>query len=598
MTLEGQQLDQYRILRFIGRGGMGTVYLARDTVLERDVAIKVIHMNEEFSEAELQENIELFKREARTIAMLDHPFILPLYAFGESQLKEQQNIIYQVMPYRQEGALNIWTRDPERLAQLTPHDISMMITQAAEALQYAHDRQIIHRDVKPSNFLLRDRPDRPHLPDLLLADFGIAHLNMVTRSESREIRGTPLFMAPEQWRGQPVPASDQYALAIMAYEILTGQYPFRGPVPDIMYQHLEETPRVPSEIKKQLPSEVDQVLLRALAKEPEDRYPSIRTFSQALQQALGTTEPPAHSISLSGPVQTRPSTSLKEQSAPTRTPRGIETPSLVRKQTDALSIEALPTQRQTPPAQKRKLPLLVACVIVLLLISLGSIGLYQTLAHPTASETATTAPKTQKQTSAPTTTLPALPYPSYLPGMGKLLFIDPLDKPNKWENVTAPNHKGDCQFRNDAYHIRKLAPHSRQYCSADLSTTNFALEVQMTIETGDCGAVIFRQQKATLNYYYVQLCQNSFVILRKSTNDQPTINLSEKELPPTTKNEPHHPYLIALVVRGSTFQLFVDKKRITEGKDTAFPEGSFALAAISQDHLTEVSFQQFRVWSI
>ena len=126
------------------------------------------------------------------------------------------------MPYRAEGSLSDWLRQHGQAGLLSPQDVAHFVGQAASALQHAHDRQIIHQDVKPSNFLLRQRQETPTRSDLLLADFGIACFSTATASASQSIRGTPTYMAPEQWEGHPVPATDQYALAVMVYELLTG----------------------------------------------------------------------------------------------------------------------------------------------------------------------------------------------------------------------------------------------------------------------------------------------------------------------------------------------------------------------------------------
>ena len=189
-------------------------------------------------------------------------------------------ITYLVMPYRPEGSLALWLRqrsDPEHSAGIPLHtqDVVHIISQAAEALQHAHDHQIIHQDVKPANFLIRSNQENPNRPDLLLTDFGIARLTTTTSSTSHSVRGTPTYMAPEQLEGHAVPATDQYALAIMAYELLTGRPPFQGGLGQVMYQHLQAQPAPPSTFNPQLPADVDTVLLHALAKKPEERFRAI-----------------------------------------------------------------------------------------------------------------------------------------------------------------------------------------------------------------------------------------------------------------------------------------------------------------------------------
>ncbi len=192
MTLEGQQLDRYHIVRLIGSGGMGDVYLAQDPHIGQQVAIKVIRMETGLDTEKLNETARLFQREARAIVALDHPHILSLFDYGE-ELVGDSKVVYLVMPYRPEGSLTQWLRGRSQKGLLTPQDVVYMIRQAAEALQHAHDRQIIHQDVKPSNFLLRERKETPTRPDLLLADFSIARLNDATSNISQSVRHTNLY---------------------------------------------------------------------------------------------------------------------------------------------------------------------------------------------------------------------------------------------------------------------------------------------------------------------------------------------------------------------------------------------------------------------
>src|SRR5947209_8952969 len=173
MPLEGLQLSHYRLMHLIGSGGMGEVYLAEDPRLHRQVAIKVIRDEATAypGTLESQEAARLFQREARAIAMLDHPYILPLFDYGEEKVNGIE-YTFLVMPFRQEGSLANWLRQRENRFNL--EDGGHFIQQAASALQYAHNHAIIHQDVKPSNFLIRTNPDNPARPDLLLTDFGVA----------------------------------------------------------------------------------------------------------------------------------------------------------------------------------------------------------------------------------------------------------------------------------------------------------------------------------------------------------------------------------------------------------------------------------------
>ncbi|HEY3992990.1 MAG TPA: serine/threonine-protein kinase, partial [Ktedonobacteraceae bacterium] len=290
MLLEGKQFSHYRILRLIGRGGMGEVYLAEDTQIMRQVASKFIRIETEIPDQEaVARALRLFWREATAIASLDHANILPLLDHGETTLDDFP-LAYLVMPYRPEGSLTTWLRQrgrDQQTQQLSLRQIGHIVQQASLALQYAHDHQIIHLDVKPANFLVRSRSTNDEYPDLLLSDFGIARLASATSSLSQHVRGTPTYMAPEQWANQPVFASDQYALAIMVYELLTGNPPFRGAPMNVMYAHIHELPRSVCDLNPRLPTAIDLILQRALAKKPDERYSSITEFAQAFQHVPG-----------------------------------------------------------------------------------------------------------------------------------------------------------------------------------------------------------------------------------------------------------------------------------------------------------------------
>src|SRR5437868_8882642 len=169
MLLEGTQISHYRLLRRIGGGGMGDVYLAENMHINRQVAIKVIKPNVTTH----PDAVRLFLREAKAVATLDHPHILPLFDFGEAHIQGETHP-YIVMPLRAEGSLETWLKQKGDADTLALHTIALIVHQAAGALQHAHDRQIIHLDVKPSNFLIRHNGDESGIPDLLLTDFGLA----------------------------------------------------------------------------------------------------------------------------------------------------------------------------------------------------------------------------------------------------------------------------------------------------------------------------------------------------------------------------------------------------------------------------------------
>lgn len=291
MALERHYFGRYVLRTLLGRGGSGEVYLADDPLGQRPVAIKVIWVEnkDERQNSAARRALRPFRREIKALSLLQHPHILPLIAVGEQTI-EGRRCAYLVMPYCEEGSLDHWLQQHFPAAPISLETAIYIVNQLADALQQAHDRKIIHQDVKPSNVLLHHWT-APDLPEVLLADFGIAKFLMALSSSSDgTIRGTHAYMAPEQWEGLPVPASDQYALAMMTYELLTGTLPFEDTSPArMMYQHLYTSPPSPSVINPLLSERVDRVLLKALEKEPRDRFPNIVVFASTLSYAARRT---------------------------------------------------------------------------------------------------------------------------------------------------------------------------------------------------------------------------------------------------------------------------------------------------------------------
>src|SRR5437660_6163584 len=214
MLREGQQFAHYRIVHQLRSGGMGEVYIANDVQLHRYVAIKVIRTDSSrYPDNEAaHEAARLFLREMQAIGQLDHRHILPVYDSGEESV-DGKILMYMVMPFRQEGSFSDWLKKRGKLKVLSPRDVECIVKQAASALQHAHNHHIIHQDVKPPNFLIYGDAEHPGELNLQMADFGVAKF-ITTTGESLAIRGTPIYMAPEQWEGHPSPATDQYALAV------------------------------------------------------------------------------------------------------------------------------------------------------------------------------------------------------------------------------------------------------------------------------------------------------------------------------------------------------------------------------------------------
>lgn len=252
---------RYRLEKKIGQGGFARVYSATDLILERQVAVKILHA--ELSDDGTEDFLERFGREAKAVAAFDHPNILTVYDYGQAE-----GTAYLVMPFVEGGTLHDKLRREKKLS-LT--QAAHYLQQAAAALDYAHRRNIVHRDIKPQNMLLRSEDDR-----LLLADFGIAKVLSSTSSQSRTgAIGTLSYMSPEQLSGAVGRGTDIYALGCVLFLMLTGQLPYLGPTEQVVMGHLSGP--IPSLVERsqgQLPSVLQIIIERALAKKPEDRFQS------------------------------------------------------------------------------------------------------------------------------------------------------------------------------------------------------------------------------------------------------------------------------------------------------------------------------------
>jgi len=272
-ALGGHTLGQYQLIARLGRGGMATVYKAYQPSLDRYVAVKVLSTF-------LAQNLDFaarFQREARAIAKLNHPNILPVHDYGQ-----EGDLTYIVMRYVEGGTLqDILDRPGQPLDLDTAVEF---ITQMGGALEYAHQRGIVHRDVKPSNVLMADGSWA------LLSDFGLARMigDSASITQTGVGMGTPAYIAPEQARGAGVDArSDIYALGIVLFEMLTGQVPFRGDTSlVVLLKHLTDPPPPPREINPDIPEPIERVLLKALAKDPTDRFQRVGEMVTALQRAV------------------------------------------------------------------------------------------------------------------------------------------------------------------------------------------------------------------------------------------------------------------------------------------------------------------------
>jgi serine/threonine-protein kinase len=300
----GQILGQYQLLEFLGAGGMGAVYRAQQTSLKRIVAVKILTPNLTSQPG----SIERFNREAETAASLEHSNIVPIYDYGV-----QRDISYVVMRLLTGGSLadRLRRRAFDEQPLPTLKDTANLLVALGSALDYAHSRGVIHRDIKPANIMFDDR-GTPYL-----VDFGIAKLLNATSglTSTGAAIGSPAYMPPEQWLNAPVTsASDEYALAATAYELVTGQLPFEAATPyALMVMHLNNAPTPVQTFRPNASDALQAVFGRAMAKAPEDRYPSCTEFAQEFQAAIEPiSSEPRNTFYLAPPTQVRNRTTTQK----------------------------------------------------------------------------------------------------------------------------------------------------------------------------------------------------------------------------------------------------------------------------------------------
>jgi serine/threonine protein kinase len=398
--LLGTVLGTCTLERILGRGGMGVVYLAQQSRPHRQVAVKALLLSLLPDPERRSRFLQRFRREADAVAQLDHPNILPIYEYGE-----QTDLAYLVMPYVTGGTL----RDRvERKGQLPFPEVAGFLAQMAGALDYAHAHGVIHRDVKPQNMLLY--PDKR----LMLSDFGIAKVAEQAAADEDaptlpqlttmgHVVGTPDYIAPEQAMGQQVDTrADIYSLGVVLFYLVTGRVPFVGAQPmTVAAKHVSEPPPSPRQFRPDLPPAAERVILKAMAKNPDERYRTAGELAQAFRAAL-----PKVTVPVPGPGQNQPPPKVAGPAALYVSPppkhdsrRAPQTP----------LVGPAGTAGNTPP--KRRWLAIGAVLLILILVAGGAYAaINSNLFNGTPTPTATTAP-----TPTPTPTRTATPTPTPSP---------------------------------------------------------------------------------------------------------------------------------------------------------------------------------------
>jgi branched-chain amino acid transport system substrate-binding protein len=380
--LSGRTLGSYRIVEQIGLGGMATVYKAYQPSMDRYVALKILstHLTQDPA------FVKRFQQEARVIAKLEHPYILPVYDHGE-----EDGYLYLVMRFIEAGTL----KDRLTKGPLSLDEVRRIVTQVGSALEYAHQRGVVHRDFKPSNVLVTPQDD------CYLTDFGIAKMMEGTLGLTGSgVIGTPHYMAPEQGQSLKVDhRADIYAMGVVVYEMVTGRVPFDAETPfAVVIKHITEPLPLPRRINPNLPEAVERVILKAMAKAPADRYQSMRDMVTAFDQAVQTA--PTEPMAAAPPMAALPTEVSRAESLPTAV--------------------VLPPPTVLPRRARMPVPIwiLAAGLIVLIGLIAGGIALSWALGQrtpaggPTQAVVATASPTTPAQSP---TNIPILDEPTAVP---------------------------------------------------------------------------------------------------------------------------------------------------------------------------------------
>jgi serine/threonine protein kinase len=400
-NLVGKVLGTCTLEKLIGRGGMSAVYLARQAHPARYVAVKVLRPPHDIGLEDDNAFLARFQREADIVARLEHVNIVPIFEYGE-----RNQLAYLVMPYVSGGSLSQLLA---KQGKFSLHQSLNYLQQATAALDYAHAHGVIHRDLKPGNFLV--------YPDgrLVLADFGIARIvggnsqpAVSTLTPTGGIVGTPAYMAPEMLRGEPLDAyTDIYALGIVLFQMLSGDIPFRGDNPFVMLnRQLQELLPSLHEMDTAIPLAVDSVIQQATAKRREDRYASAGALAQAFRAAIQTPgtityhnapilpslPPPMEPFPYKSPPPVAPSFNATQKPVlPANKSRSTED-TLPENPVQATPLNSMPaTPRRSWPTLLKTLPIL-ALLIAALLLSLQMVGVFARFFQPSPTNTPTVTP--------------------------------------------------------------------------------------------------------------------------------------------------------------------------------------------------------------
>jgi serine/threonine protein kinase len=601
--IEGSTLGRYELRRCVARGSMSEVYLGYDRHVRRRVAIKVLYGSDEAF-------ILHIEREARAVGTLSHDHILPLYDFGE-----QRPWYYLVMPYVEGGTLRDYLFQKERLSL---EEAGNLLDQIASALQHAHDHGVIHRDVKPSNILRR--PDG----HTYLVDFGLAKAKQEVESNSHTgvAVGTPEYTAPEQTNGVSDARSDIYSLGIILYQMLTGCVPFIADSPvTTSLKHIQTTPQPPSEINSAIPPLVEEAILKALMKDPEQRYQEAGAFSYAYKKALlqeqaqSSAQPSsANKAELTTGSNAGESASGSTETTTTATPSKQDFMPLSKTPSPAITKRKTPSRYSyspsgTSPRRQQLYQGLVIGLCFLLLTSSIALGLLWQ-SHILAPKAAQSRPASQiKQTETAIiqiqqeATLAAQARVQATAGItqglgtGTVLYANNLTTPGgNWIDDGS-----QCFFSAQGYHVSTYTAHMVAWCYASKPYFSDAIiTAQAQLLRGDVYGLIFRLAPWSKAFYVLELHRDGeFRFIRAQGDDpQSWLTLIDWTFSPAIYPGYDRTNTFLIICDGPHFRFYINKQLLVSTiTDTAYTNGTLGfLAGGDSQNGTEAVFNNLWVF--
>jgi len=568
----GQMLGPYRIITQIGKGGMANVYKAYQPSVDRYVAIKVLPSQL----AESQEFATRFHQEARIIAKLEHPHILPVFDYGESD-----GVSYFVMRYLEAGTL----RDKMEAGRPLPiKDIDRIFTQLADALSYAHSFGIIHRDLKPANALIDSHGN------IFLTDFGIAKLlesasPRLTQTDA--IMGTPAYISPEQAQSQSVDQrADIYSLGIILYEMVTGRVPFVADTPlAVLFKHISDPLPLPSLVKPDIPPSIEQVILKALAKDPKDRFSTADEFAAAWKRALEETEAVRHAPeTTAGPTRyTVPANQTQLKPAATKS---------------AASKSGMPTAWIVGC-------LAGACLLfsVVGIAVLGANWRNMPFLNPAVTDTAVALP-TQTAVPIPATNIPPASATVAVNNTANVILEDDFSvSRDGWGTLT--DSDSSIEYENDALHmlifkenfVAWSTPNDQDYDHTHMEVTAFSDNTDPDTAFG----FICAQQTKDWSFYYLAMTPAGEYAIIKATDGQDDEVLTNNgkwgfsdSIPAQSSS-----YRLGGDCGNGRLTLYVDGKQIASVSDNTYGTGRVGLFIWSALKVAaaDVTFDDFLITS-